>query len=58
MIARTMSCDNLGSAADARAQLLATSPPAPQPDFPQAVLLDELEGIPGQAEGFQRLSTI
>jgi hypothetical protein len=46
VLARTMSRNGLASAAEAQAQLLATSPPAPQPDFPHAVLLDELEGIP------------
>jgi hypothetical protein len=43
MIARTMSRNGLTSAADAQAQLLQTSPPAPQPDFPLAVLVDELQ---------------
>jgi hypothetical protein len=46
VLARTMSRNGLASAAEAQARLLATSPPAPQPDFPHAVLLDELEGIP------------
>jgi hypothetical protein len=44
MIARTMSRSGMRSAADAQAQLLATAPPASQPEFPNAVLLDELEG--------------
>jgi hypothetical protein len=42
MIARTMSRNGFASAADAQAHLLQTSPPAPQPDFPLAVLIDEL----------------
>jgi subtilisin family serine protease len=46
VLARTMSRNGLAAAAEAQAQLLATSPPAPQPDFPHAVLLDELEGMP------------
>lgn len=46
VLARTMSRNGLASAAGAQAQLLASSPPAPQPDFPHAVLLDELEGMP------------
>jgi hypothetical protein len=41
-----MSRNALSTAADARDQLLATAPPAPQPDFPLAVLIDELEGQP------------
>ena len=46
MIARTMSRSGLAAAADAQTALLASSPLAPQPDFPHAVLLDELEGKP------------
>ena len=46
LIARTMSRNGLASAAVAQSQLLATAPLAPQPDFPHAVLLDELEGLP------------
>ena len=46
MLARTMSRNGLPNAAEAQAHLLASSPPAPQPDFPLAVLLDELEGQP------------
>jgi len=46
MLARTMSRNGLANAAEAEAQLLASAPPAPQPDFPLAVLLDELEGRP------------
>jgi hypothetical protein len=42
MLARTMSRNGIATAADAQAQLLSTSPPAPQPDFPLAVLIDEL----------------
>jgi hypothetical protein len=45
MIARTMSRTGSG-VDDAQARLLATAAPAPQPDFPRAVLLDELEGRP------------
>ena len=44
MLARTMSRNGFATAAEAQAHLLATSPPAPQPDFPLAVLVDELEG--------------
>ena len=45
MIARTMTRNGLDVARDARRrELLATSPTAPQPDFPNAVLLDEMEG--------------
>lgn len=44
MIARTMSRDGIATAAEAQTHLLASSPAAPQPDFPLAVLLDELEG--------------
>ena len=43
MIARTMSRNGFASAADAQAHLLSTAPPAPQPDFPLAVLVDELQ---------------
>jgi hypothetical protein len=46
MIARTMSRSGIGSAAGARAQLLTTAPHAQQAEFPNAVLLDELEGKP------------
>ena len=42
VLARTMSRNGFATAADAQAQLLSTSPPAPQPDFPLAVLVDEL----------------
>jgi hypothetical protein len=49
MIARTMSRTGLGSAVDAQSRLLQNSPPAPQPDFPHAVLLDELQGMGGGA---------
>jgi hypothetical protein len=45
MIARTMSRTADASPTDAQARLLAAAPPAP-PDFPHAVLLDELEGRP------------
>jgi hypothetical protein len=44
VLARTMSRNGLATAADAQAALLAGAPPAPQPDFPLAVLIDELEG--------------
>ncbi len=44
MIARTMSRNSLTSPANAQAWLEATSPTAPQPEFPNAVLLDEMEG--------------
>jgi Subtilase family len=46
MVARTMSRNGLVSAAEAQTHLLASSPPAAQPDFSHAVLLDELEGKP------------
>jgi hypothetical protein len=49
VVARTMSRNGLATAADAQAQLLATLPSAPQPDFPLAVLIDELEGQPEPA---------
>jgi subtilisin family serine protease len=42
VVARTMSRNGFATAAEAQAQLLMTSPPAPQPDFPLAVLVDEL----------------
>ena len=42
MLARTMTRNGLATAEEAKDHLLATSPPAPQPDFPLAVLLDEL----------------
>jgi hypothetical protein len=51
MIARTMSREGITAAADAQTKLLANAPLAPQPDFPQAVLLDELEGAPDPADG-------
>ena len=44
MLARTMTRNGLATAAEAEAHLLASAPAAPQPDFPLAVLLDELEG--------------
>jgi hypothetical protein len=47
MIARTMTRDGIGIATDAETTLLAGAPLAPQPDFPHAVLLDELEGAGG-----------
>lgn len=46
MIARTMTRSGLPMAAEAQTKLLANAPLAPQPDFPHAVLLDELEGLP------------
>src|SRR4051812_10010974 len=49
MIARTMSRAGLSSAVGAQSRLLMSSPPAPQPDFPNAVLLDELQGMGGAA---------
>ena len=42
VLARTMSRNGFSAAEDAKDHLLATSPPAPQPDFPLAVLVDEL----------------
>jgi hypothetical protein len=44
MIARTMTRAGLGSAAEAQLKLTLNAPAAPAPDFPRAVLLDELEG--------------
>jgi hypothetical protein len=44
MIARTMTREGIGVAADAETMLVANAPLAPQPDFPHAVLLDELAG--------------
>ena len=49
LIARTMTRAGLGSPATAEQQLLATTPLAPQPDFPHAVVLDELDGLPDPA---------
>ncbi len=46
MVARTMSRNGWTSAPGAQAKLLASAPLAPQPDFPHALLLDELEGLP------------
>ena len=46
MIARTMTRSGLLKAAEAEMKLLWNAPLAPQPDFPHAVLLDELEGLP------------
>lgn len=42
VLARTMSRNGFGTAEDAKDHLLSISPPAPQPDFPLAVLVDEL----------------
>jgi subtilisin family serine protease len=42
VLARTMSRNGFATAAEAQAHLLMSSPPAPQPDFPLAVLIDEL----------------
>ena len=44
MIARTMSRNGITTAAEAQTHLLATSPAAPQPDFPLAVLLRRAGG--------------
>jgi hypothetical protein len=49
MLARTMSRTGLVSAAQAESKLLASSPPAQLADFPNAVVLDELEGRPEPA---------
>jgi hypothetical protein len=46
MIARTMTRAGLPLAAEAQTKLLSNASLAPQPDFPHAVLLDELEGLP------------
>ncbi len=50
LLARTMSREGIPVAADAQLKLLATAPLGTQPDFPYAVLLDELEGArdPGE----------
>jgi hypothetical protein len=45
-LARIMSRNGLADAQQAGFRLLASSPAAPQPDFPLAVLVDELEGLP------------
>lgn len=42
MLARTMSRNTLSTAAEARDRLLAAASPAPAPDFPISVLIDEL----------------
>jgi subtilisin family serine protease len=42
VLARTMSRNGFATAEDAKDQLLSISPPAPQPVFPLAVLVDEL----------------
>jgi hypothetical protein len=47
MVARTMTRNGLALPSEAQTLLMATSPLAPQPDFPHAVLIDELEGMPG-----------
>jgi hypothetical protein len=46
VLARLMTRNALGNAEQAVFLLLTTSPAAPQPDFPLAVLVDELEGLP------------
>jgi subtilase family protein len=50
MIARTMYREGLTSAREAEIKLLANAPQAPQPEFPHAVFLDELEGARDPAE--------
>jgi Subtilase family len=45
-LGRLMTRNGLPNAQDAVFHLHATSPAAPQPDFPLAVLVDELEGLP------------
>ena len=47
MIARTMSRGNLTLPTEGKAKLLASAPAAGLNEFPNAVLLDELEGHPG-----------
>ena len=42
VLARLMSRNGLKTAAEAQAMLLSSFPPAPQPDFPLAVLVDEI----------------
>jgi hypothetical protein len=44
MLARTMSRTGLGSAVDAQTELLISSPPVALPEFPHAVVVDELDG--------------
>ena len=46
MLARTMTRYSIASAVDAESSLLTAASAAPA-DFPNAVLLDELEGVPG-----------
>ncbi len=46
MIARTMTRSGLSSPREAEYKLMATSPFGTSPDFPNAALLDELEGLP------------
>ena len=48
MIARTMTRSGL-PASEAQTKLLTNAPLAPQPDFANAVRLDELEGMPSGA---------
>jgi hypothetical protein len=43
VLARTMSRNGLATAEDAKDHLLASAPHAPQPDFPLAVRIDELD---------------
>ena len=50
MIARTMTRAGLASAREAEYKLLMNAPPATQPEFANAVFLDELEGAPDPAE--------
>jgi hypothetical protein len=46
-LARLITRHGFGSAQEAVDHLLATAPPAPQPDYPLAVLVDELDsGVP------------
>jgi subtilisin family serine protease len=46
VIARTMTRRAITDATLAQEQMLATAPLAPQPDFANAVVIDELEGLP------------
>jgi hypothetical protein len=46
-LARLVTRHGFGTAQEAVDFLLATAPPAPQPDFPLAVLVDDLDpGVP------------
>jgi hypothetical protein len=50
MIARTMTRGGLPSPFEAEFKLTHTTPPSPLSEFPNAVLLDEMEGLPAPEE--------